>query len=266
VRAVVEYGTTDDYGVSRSTHTLEWVKAVQEHALDYLTVKRIVRNSIDYSFVAASKFRDDFPPEWATTPDKLSLASVPINKRIPNSVRPAPPAVLYAVPTQGWEGSSALTAAGKGSRRRLGNDRLAGFFRERGEVEVVAARHVLRDRKAEVSAARALRLQLEAVDTRQIALMNPQRAGGAQGGGADAIERDRAIVVKHGRGGRCRTSLAPRLERAWRQRGRADRLQEITSLHGPTLRAGCRAVNWHTLALPCLRVSSSSTTTRIWSG
>jgi len=56
LRTYLRYGVpvalaTDDYGVSRSTHTLEWVKAVQEHALDYLTVKRMVRNSIDYAFV-----------------------------------------------------------------------------------------------------------------------------------------------------------------------------------------------------------------------
>jgi adenosine deaminase len=42
---------TDDYGVSRSSHTLEWVKAVQEHALDYVTIKRMVRNSLEYAFV-----------------------------------------------------------------------------------------------------------------------------------------------------------------------------------------------------------------------
>jgi adenosine deaminase len=42
---------TDDYGVSRSSHTLEWLKAVQEQALDYLTIKRMVRNSIEYAFV-----------------------------------------------------------------------------------------------------------------------------------------------------------------------------------------------------------------------
>jgi hypothetical protein len=58
LRTYLRYGVpvalaTDDYGVSRSSHTLEWVKAVQEHALDYLTVKRIVRNSIEYAFVDA---------------------------------------------------------------------------------------------------------------------------------------------------------------------------------------------------------------------
>lgn len=58
LRTYLQYGVpvaiaTDDYGVSRSSHTLEWVKAVQDHALDYLTIKRMVRNSIEYSFVDA---------------------------------------------------------------------------------------------------------------------------------------------------------------------------------------------------------------------
>jgi hypothetical protein len=56
IRTYLQYGVpvalaTDDYGVSRSNHTLEWVKAVQEHALDYVTIKRMVRNSIEYAFV-----------------------------------------------------------------------------------------------------------------------------------------------------------------------------------------------------------------------
>jgi adenosine deaminase len=56
LRTYLQYGVpvalaTDDYGVSRSSHTLEWVKAVQEHALDYFTIKRMVRNSIEYAFV-----------------------------------------------------------------------------------------------------------------------------------------------------------------------------------------------------------------------
>ena len=41
---------TDDMGVSRSTHTGEFVKAVEEHGLDYLTLKRLVRNSIEHAF------------------------------------------------------------------------------------------------------------------------------------------------------------------------------------------------------------------------
>jgi adenosine deaminase len=44
---------TDDLGVSRSSHTREWVKAVQEQALDYPTMKRLVRNSIEYAFADA---------------------------------------------------------------------------------------------------------------------------------------------------------------------------------------------------------------------
>ena len=42
--------STDDYGVSRSSHTLEWLRAVEEQRLDYFTIKRLVRNSIDYAF------------------------------------------------------------------------------------------------------------------------------------------------------------------------------------------------------------------------
>lgn len=58
LRTYLQYGVpvalvTDDYGVARSSHTLEWLKAVQEHGLDYLTIKRMVRNSIDYSFADA---------------------------------------------------------------------------------------------------------------------------------------------------------------------------------------------------------------------
>jgi hypothetical protein len=58
LRTYLRYGvpvaiSTDDYGVARSSHTLEWLKAVQEHNLDYPTMKRMVRNSIDYAFVDA---------------------------------------------------------------------------------------------------------------------------------------------------------------------------------------------------------------------
>jgi adenosine deaminase len=54
----LEYGVpvalvTDDAGVSRSSHTLEFVKAVEDHGLDYRTLKRMVRNSIEYAFVDA---------------------------------------------------------------------------------------------------------------------------------------------------------------------------------------------------------------------
>jgi adenosine deaminase len=45
---------TDDAGVSRSTHTNEFVKAVEEHGLDYRTLKRIARNSLEFAFADAS--------------------------------------------------------------------------------------------------------------------------------------------------------------------------------------------------------------------
>ena len=55
LRTYLQYGVpvalvTDDYGVARSSHTLEWLKAVQEQGLDYPTMKRMIRNSIEYSF------------------------------------------------------------------------------------------------------------------------------------------------------------------------------------------------------------------------
>jgi len=58
LRTYLQYGVpvaiaTDDYGVARSSHTLEFLKAAQEHNLDYLTLKRMVRNSLDYAFVDA---------------------------------------------------------------------------------------------------------------------------------------------------------------------------------------------------------------------
>jgi hypothetical protein len=44
---------SDDLGVSRANHTREWVKAVEEHGLDYATLKRMARNSLEYAFVDA---------------------------------------------------------------------------------------------------------------------------------------------------------------------------------------------------------------------
>jgi hypothetical protein len=63
LRTYLRYGvplaiSTDDYGVARSSHTLEFLKAVQEHSLEYLTLKRMVRNSIAYAFAdTATKAR-----------------------------------------------------------------------------------------------------------------------------------------------------------------------------------------------------------------
>jgi adenosine deaminase len=53
--AYLRYGVpvaiaTDDPGVSRSSHTQEFLRAVEDQGLDYLTIKRLVRNSIEYAF------------------------------------------------------------------------------------------------------------------------------------------------------------------------------------------------------------------------
>ena len=45
---------TDDMGVSRSTHTQEFIKAVEEHGLDYRTLKTMAQNSLEYSFADAA--------------------------------------------------------------------------------------------------------------------------------------------------------------------------------------------------------------------
>ncbi len=63
LRTYLRYGVpvalvTDDAGVSRSTLTLEYRKAVEEQGLDYRMLKRMARNSIEYCFAdAASKAR-----------------------------------------------------------------------------------------------------------------------------------------------------------------------------------------------------------------
>jgi adenosine deaminase len=63
LRTYLKYGVpvalvTDDPGVSRSSLTLEYRKAVEEQGLDYRTLKRMARSSIEYSFAdAATKTR-----------------------------------------------------------------------------------------------------------------------------------------------------------------------------------------------------------------
>jgi len=44
---------TDDAGVARSSLTLEYLKAVEEHGLDYPALKTMARDSIDFSFADA---------------------------------------------------------------------------------------------------------------------------------------------------------------------------------------------------------------------
>ena len=56
LRLYLQYGVpvalvTDDLGVARSSHTQEFVKGVEEQGLDYATLKRLVRNSLEHAFV-----------------------------------------------------------------------------------------------------------------------------------------------------------------------------------------------------------------------
>jgi adenosine deaminase len=56
LRTYLRYGVpialaTDDEGVSRSTLTLEYRKAIEEQGLDYTTIKAMATNSIAHSFV-----------------------------------------------------------------------------------------------------------------------------------------------------------------------------------------------------------------------
>jgi len=59
LRTYLKYGVpvvlaTDDEGVSRTTLTTEYRRAVQEQSLDYPALKRIARNSIVFSFAEDS--------------------------------------------------------------------------------------------------------------------------------------------------------------------------------------------------------------------
>ncbi len=59
---------TDDMGVSRSSHTTEFVKAVEDHDLDYFTIKRMVRNSIEFAFAdqaTKARLKDDLERAFA---------------------------------------------------------------------------------------------------------------------------------------------------------------------------------------------------------
>ncbi len=56
----------------------------------------------------------------------------------------------------------------------VGDDGLPDLLREAGQVEEFAVRQILRKRDAKIVAARALRLDLEIVDLRQIGLADPQ--------------------------------------------------------------------------------------------
>ncbi len=70
---------TDDMGVSRSTHTQEFMKAVEEQGLDYRTMKALVRNSIEYSFAdpaTKTRLKTDLEKAFRTFEAGVSKAAL----------------------------------------------------------------------------------------------------------------------------------------------------------------------------------------------
>ena len=59
---------TDDEGVSRSELTWEFQRAVESYQLDYATVKRMVRDSLDHSFLPG-------PSLWAASQSSQAFGS-----------------------------------------------------------------------------------------------------------------------------------------------------------------------------------------------
>lgn len=80
LRTYLEYGVpvaiaTDDEGVSRSSHTQEFLKAVDDHGLDYLTLKAMVRDSLRYSFAdpqTRNRLEADLERAFAAFEDRQS--------------------------------------------------------------------------------------------------------------------------------------------------------------------------------------------------
>ena len=72
LRTYLQYGVpvalvTDDAGVARSTLTLEFRKAVEEQGLDYRMLKRLARNSLEFSFAdttTKARLRAELETAW----------------------------------------------------------------------------------------------------------------------------------------------------------------------------------------------------------
>ena len=85
LRTYLQYGVpvaivTDDMGVSRSTHTKEFQKAVEEQQLDYPTLKKLARNSIEYSFAdptTKASLRSALEAAFAAFERRVSLQTKP---------------------------------------------------------------------------------------------------------------------------------------------------------------------------------------------
>ncbi|MGQ0815609.1 MAG: adenosine deaminase family protein [Gemmatimonadota bacterium] len=71
---------TDDEGVSRSEMTLEYLRAVREHGLDYETLKAMARNSIEHAFVQEpikARLRADLNRDFAAFEAKWGARKPP---------------------------------------------------------------------------------------------------------------------------------------------------------------------------------------------
>ena len=69
---------TDDQGVSRSDMTHEYLKAALDQELSYPTLKRMARNSLEYSFLPGASLWSDatsFKPDAACAADPLGKAN-----------------------------------------------------------------------------------------------------------------------------------------------------------------------------------------------
>ncbi len=78
---------TDDEGVLRTDLSREYVRAVLEQGLDYLTLKRLTRNALEYAFVPGSSL-------WAERGRYRALAPPCAGER-PGEADPAPECARY---------------------------------------------------------------------------------------------------------------------------------------------------------------------------
>jgi len=72
---------TDDMGVLRSTHTQEFMKAVEDQGLDYRTLKTLARNSLQYAFVDAttkSRLKSDLEKAFRAFEVRVSRQAAPL--------------------------------------------------------------------------------------------------------------------------------------------------------------------------------------------
>ncbi len=170
---------TDDYGVARSSHTLEWVKAVQEQALDYLTIKRMVRNSIEYAFVdQPTKARLKQALENAFHQFEQQEAATLTQKPPADEGRSRASGVRLSTATATWQ-----TTCSRGTSRRSSDARESAGL-ERALVILAAG--------DEKESAQARRLEEVWPDVRFAIGVHPHQAhqfAGAPEAAADAVRR-----------------------------------------------------------------------------